>query len=194
MNYILLGAAGFLLMHLLDFASMKKLPLVKPALSLSGTALIVFAAAMAAIEGEQFGLPAWASAAGWVLFIVSMYLTIHSLYFALPLGKTYVTPGASGQLVTSGVYRLVRHPWLLFFAAAMIGLTLGSRSILALEAGIAWTALSAILVSLQDRKIFPRMFAGYGEYQQITPMLLPNRNSVTAFIEGLKRNNKVPEV
>ncbi len=193
MNYILLGAAGFLLMHLLDFASMKKVPLLKPALALSGTALVTFAAAMAAVKSEQFGLPGFVSAAGWLVLIAAVYLMAHSLYVALPFGKTYVAAGSSGQLVTGGVYRLVRHPWLMFFALAMVGLTLGSRSILAFEAGIAWTGLSAILVGLQDWKIFPRMFPGYAGYQKTTPMLLPNRHSVTAFIEGLKQN-KVPEV
>ena len=193
MNYILLGAAGFFSMHLLDFVSMKKVPYLKPAFSLFGTAFIVMAATMVAINGGQFGLASWVSAAGWVLLVLSAGLTVYSLYFALPLGKTYVKLGASDKLVTSGVYALVRHPWLLFFALAMIGLALGSRSTLAAEAGLAWTAFSAILVYLQDQKIFPRMFPGYADYQKTTPMLLPNRNSVTAFIEGLKRN-KVPEV
>ena len=75
----------------------------------------------------------------------------------------------------------------------MLGLAAGSHSTLAAEAGLVWTVFSAVLVYLQDQKVFPRMFPGYAEYQKITPMLLPNRNSVTAFIEGLKRN-KVPEV
>jgi protein-S-isoprenylcysteine O-methyltransferase Ste14 len=193
MNYILLGAAGFLLMHLLDFASLKKMPLVKPALWISGTVLIILASALVAVKGNQFELAASLSVAGWALLIASVYLMMHSLYVALPLGKTYVEAGISSQLVTGGVYSLVRHPWLLFFTLSMAGLTLGSRSLLALEAGVVWTALSAVLVYLQDKKIFPRMFQGYAEYQKRTPMLLPNRNSVAAFIEGLKRN-KVPEV
>jgi protein-S-isoprenylcysteine O-methyltransferase Ste14 len=193
MKYILLGAAGFALMHLLDFVSLKKVPTLKPICSISGTAMIVIAATMVAVEGERFTLPAWASAAGWTLFIVSAGLTAYSLYFALPLGSTYIKTGTSGQLVTDGVYALVRHPWLLFFVLSMTGLSLGSRSALAAEAGLAWTALSALLVFVQDQKIFPRMFNGYPEYQKTTPMLLPTRHSVSAFIEGLRRN-KVPEV
>ena len=193
MNNILMGAAGFLLMHLLDFASMKKVPFVKPALTFCGTSLVVIAAARVAVTGAKFGLPAWASAAAWMLLIVSAGLMVYSLYVALPVGKTYVAPGKSGHLVTGGVYALVRHPWLVFFTLSMIGLGLGSRSTLAVEAGLAWTALSVILVYVQDQKIFPQMFPGYAEYQKTTPMLLPTRNSVIAFIEGLKQN-KVPEV
>jgi protein-S-isoprenylcysteine O-methyltransferase Ste14 len=193
MNYILLGAAGFLLMHLLDLASLKKLPLVKPALALSGTALVVYASAMAAVSGERFELPLSLTLIGWVLLAVSACLMVYSLYVVLPFGKTYLATGLSGQLVTGGVYRLVRHPWLLFFALSMAGLTIGSRSLLALEAGVVWTALSAGLVFLQDRMVFPRMFPGYAEYQRRTPMLLPTKNSLSAFFKGLKQN-KVSEV
>jgi hypothetical protein len=38
------------------------------------------------------------------------------------------------------------------------------------------------------------MFPGYIQYQARTPMLLPNKDSVSAFIEGLKQNKKVSEV
>ncbi|PPD57324.1 methyltransferase family protein [Dehalogenimonas etheniformans] len=192
MTYILLGAAGFLLMHLLDFASIKKAPFIKPALSFFGTMLIAVSATMVAIACRKFGLPEWASIAGWAIMGVSAWLTVYSLYFALPAVRTYIKPGSSGQLVTRGVYALVRHPWLLFFALSMTGLALGSRSILAVEAGIAWTILSLILVYVQDRKIFPHMFSGYAIYQKTTPMIVPNRNSVSAFFEGFRRN-KLPE-
>jgi protein-S-isoprenylcysteine O-methyltransferase Ste14 len=193
MNYILLGTAGFLLMHLLDFASLKNVGFFKPVLSLCGTSLIVIAATMVATTGAKFETPVWASVAGWMLLIMSAGLTAYSLYGVLPLSKTYVEPGTSDQLVTEGVYALVRHPWLLFFTLSMVGLALASRSILAIEAGLAWTVFSVIMVYVQDQKILPRMFPGYPDYQKRTPMLLPNHNSVIAFIEGLKRN-KVPEV
>ncbi|MEN8613722.1 methyltransferase [Dehalogenimonas sp. THU2] len=193
MNYILLGAAGFLLMHLLDFASMKGVLVIKPVLWLLGTGMLVVAAVMTAVTGPELPLPLWLAPMGWVLLFVSVYMMVYSLYVALPFGKTYVEPGSSGQLVTGGLYRLVRHPWLLFFALSMGGLTLASRSILALEAGIIWTVLSAGLVYLQDRWIFPRMFPGYTAYQKVTPMLVPTKNSLSAFLKGLKRN-KLSEV
>ncbi|MEL7562219.1 methyltransferase [Dehalogenimonas sp. 4OHTPN] len=187
MNYILLGAAGFLLMHLMDFASMRRLPLLKPFLSVSGTTMIIVAATAAALDEVKFNLPLWLSVAGWSLAAAASAGMVNALYVALPAGKTYIAPGTSGQLVTGGVYRLVRHPWLLFFALTMAGLALGSRSVSAAQAGAVWTLFSAALVWFQDRKIFPKMFPGYAAYQKSTPMLLPNRNSLSAFIEGLKQ-------
>lgn len=193
MSYIWIGLVGFGLVHLLDFASMKGFPVVKPVLWLLGTGMLVVAAVMTAVTGPELPLPLWLTPLGWILLAVSVYMMVYSLYVALPFGKTYVGAGTSGQLVTGGLYRLVRHPWLVFFAFSMAGLTLASRSILALEAGIIWTVLSAGLVYLQDRWVFPRMFPGYAAYQKTTPMLVPTKSSLSAFVKGLKRN-KLSEV
>ena len=188
MIYIILGTVGFSLIHLLDLASLKKLPLVKPVLWFLGTGLIVYAVVMVAVAEETLPLPTWLSPAGWILFILALCFMAYVLYAALPFSRTYITSGTNGQLVTEGLYSLVRHPWLLFFTLAMLGLVLGSRSVLALGAGIIWTMFSIVLVYLQDRHVFPRMFPGYEDYQKRTPMLLPNQDSLSAFFKGLKRN------
>ncbi len=180
-------------MHLLDFASMKKLPLVKPLTAILGSGFVGYSMVMVAVAGERMAIAAWLSPLGWLLLAISLCLMMYSLYAALPFGKTYVKTGLSDQLITGGLYSIVRHPWLLFFALAMIGLTIGSRSILALEAGIVWTLLSSILVYFQDRWVFPMMFYGYAEYQKTTPMLVPTKNSISAFFKGLKNQNKVSE-
>jgi len=193
MNYILLGAAGFILLHLIDLAFLKRLSLAKPALWLIGTALVIGSSVMVATAGDKLSFPVWISISGWCLLTASTIGMFYSLYLAIPFDSTYVKAGTSGLLVTKGLYRLVRHPWLVFFALSMIGLALGSRSVLAFEAGAAWTFVSAGLVYLQDRHLFPRMFPGYDEYRKTTPMILPNKHSLSAFIEGFKQN-KVSEV
>jgi hypothetical protein len=48
--------------------------------------------------------------------------------------------------------------------------------------------LNTTLVVVQDRYFFPKMFKGYDEYQKETPMLVPNRRSLKAFINSLSRN------
>ncbi|MDV2989800.1 MAG: methyltransferase [Dehalogenimonas sp.] len=191
MNYILLGAAGFMLMHFLDFASMKKITGLKPLLWLVGTGLVVYAMFNVAVTGNHFGFPVWINIFGWGVFSAALFGMAYSLYVALPIGKTYISSGTSGQLVTNGIYELVRHPWLLFFGFAMAGLVLLSGSLLALWAGIVWVLFSTILVYLQDRYVFPRMFPGYHRYQETTPMLIPSKQSLTAFFKGLKKNNKL---
>jgi protein-S-isoprenylcysteine O-methyltransferase Ste14 len=50
-----------------------------------------------------------------------------------------------------------------------------------------WLFLDIVLVAVQDRYFFGRMFAGYDNYRRQTPMLIPNRRSLSAFINSLKQ-------
>ena len=50
-----------------------------------------------------------------------------------------------------------------------------------------YMVLNTLLVVIQDKVFFPRMFAGYDIYQKETPMLFPNRRSINAFIESLQQ-------
>jgi hypothetical protein len=43
-------------------------------------------------------------------------------------------------------------------------------------------------VAIQDKYFFGKMFAGYDSYRRQTPMLIPNRRSLSAFINSLKRS------
>jgi len=47
--------------------------------------------------------------------------------------------------------------------------------------------LDILLVAIQDRFFFGRMFEGYNTYRRQTPMLVPNRRSISAFISSLKQ-------
>jgi protein-S-isoprenylcysteine O-methyltransferase Ste14 len=50
-----------------------------------------------------------------------------------------------------------------------------------------FVVLNTTLVVFQDKYFFPKMFEGYNEYQKETPMLVPNRRSIKAFIKTLKQ-------
>ncbi len=182
MFYIVLGAAGFLVIHLLDLVAIKKLPLAKPATWGLGSALLVYATVGACLSEDTLSLPAWSTWLGWGLLAASLILLIHALFINLPFGKTYVNTGVGDRLVTTGLYALVRHPWLPSFALVLLSLLLVSRSSLLLVAAPIWLVLDVVLVVIQDRYVFGRMFPGYREYRQRTPMLLPNRKSIKAFI------------
>jgi len=182
MFYIVLGTAGFLVIHLLDFAAIKKLPLAKPASWGLGSALLVYATVGVCLSGDTLSLPAWSTWLGWGLLVASLTLLIHVLFINLPFGKTYIKTGVGDRLVTTGLYALVRHPWLPSFALVLLSLLLVSHSSLLLVAAPVWLVLDVVLVAIQDRYVFGRMFPGYREYRQQTPMLWPNRKSVKAFI------------
>lgn len=187
MTYIALGILGFLIIHLLDFVSLKRIPLAKPLTWGAGSGLLGYGVVMASLTGDRLPLPAWSIWLGWLLLIISILLLIHSLFINLPFRKTYITTGVGKRLVTTGLYALVRHPWLYGFVMLMLSLILVSRSSLMLIAAPIWIALDILLVVIQDRFFFSKMFPGYSRYRQETPMLLPNRKSVIAFISCLRQ-------
>ncbi len=182
MFYIVLGAAGFLVIHLFDLVALKRLPLVKPITWGLGNALLVYGTIGVCLNGDTLPLPVWSTWLGWGLLAASLILLIHALFINLPFGKTYVNTGVGDRLVTTGLYALVRHPWLHFYVLVLLSLLLVSHSSLLLVAIPVWLALNLPLIVIQDRYVFGRMFPGYGEYRQRTPMLWPNIKSIKAFL------------
>ena len=188
MIYIVLGGLGFLAIHLLDIVSIKRIPRVKPISMLVGNGLVIFSIIMLWLSPDKLALPVWSTWLGWGLLPVSIFMLIYSLFINLPFGKTYVASGVGDKLVTSGLYALVRHPWVHWLVLAMLALILASRSSLMLIAAPIWILFDIALVAIQDRFFFGRMFAGYENYRQETPMFIPNRRSINAFINSLKQS------
>jgi len=187
MIYIALGSLGFLIIHLLDIISMKRIPGIKPLTLLVGNSLLVFSIIMICLSPDKLSLPVWSTWLGWGLLPVSLFMLIYSLFVNLPFGKTYVATGVGGRLVTSGLYTLVRHPWMHWLILLLLSLILVSRSSLMLIAAPIWVLLDIGLVAIQDRFFLGRMFAGYDNYRRQTPMFVPNRRSISAFINSLKQ-------
>jgi protein-S-isoprenylcysteine O-methyltransferase Ste14 len=194
MLYIVLGTVGFLTIHLFDLVALKRLPLAKPITWGLGIALLVYATIGVCLSGDTLALPAWSTWLGWVMLAASFLLLIRALFINLPFSKTYINTGVGDKLVTTGLYALVRHPWLHFYVLVLLSLLLVSHSSLLLLAALVWLALDVPLVIIQDKYVFGRMFPGYEQYRQQTPMLWPNRNSIKAFISQLKWFQEVNKI
>ena len=186
MIYIAMGCLGFLLIHLFDIVSLKRLPGAKPFTWILGSGLLVYALAMVCLRSDKLLLPIWSTWLGWVLLTVSLLLLIYSLFINLPFRNTYITTGVGDKLITTGLYALVRHPGVHWFIMFMLSLILVSRSSLLLIAAPIFILLDILLVIVQDKVFFGRMFDGYDNYRRETPILLPNRRSVNAFIKGFR--------
>jgi len=187
MIYVAIGSLGFLVIHLFDIASLKRIPRVKPAIWALGSGLLVYALMMACLQSDKLPLPIWTTWLGWALLSISLLLLIYSLFISLPFRKTYITAGAGDKLITTGLYALVRHPWIHCFTLVLLSLVLVSKSSLLLIAAPIWILLDIVLVVIQDKFVFGRMFDGYDAYRRETPMLVPNRRSINAFINFLKQ-------
>ncbi len=189
MIYILIGCLAFIIGHTGDIVAIKKTQWMKPAVWFTGSALFVYSLAMLSIQSNTLMLPVWTVWLGWIIFIISVAPFIYSLFINLPFGKTYVTAGIGDKLIRNRLYSLMRHPGVIFFILFLISLVLISHSYILLLATPIFIILDIILVVIQDKIFFVRMFAEYREYQKTTPMLLPNRQSINAFISSIKQGS-----
>ncbi|MFC1956718.1 methyltransferase family protein [Chloroflexota bacterium] len=187
MLYIIIGAVGFVVVHIFDLVALKRIPRLKPVIWCIGSGLLIYSLVMICRYPVKIVLPAWSTWLGWGMLAVSASLLIHSLFISLPFRKTYVDTGVGDKLVKSGLYALVRHPGILWFPLFMLSLIPISRSSLLLIAAPTFIVLDIVLVVIQDKLIFGRMFHGYDSYRRETPMLLPNRKSFGAFLRSLRQ-------
>ena len=187
MIYIAAGILGLIIIHIFDIVSSRKISSgVKPCVWIMGSGLLGYSIVMLCLESNILPLPLWVTWLGWGLLTLSLFLLVYSLFINLPFHKTYIATGTGDKLVKSGFYALVRHPWIHCFTLVLVSLILVSKSSLLLIAAPIFILLGVLLVIVQDKFFFVRMFDGYRQYQQETPMLVPNRRSINAFIEGLR--------
>jgi len=186
MIYVALGITGFVIIHLFDLVSVRKVPIIKPLIWFLGCAIATFGLINICLTPEKLNLPWWSLWLGWVGLGISAGLLFYSLFINLPFRRTYITKGVGKKLVKTQFYALVRHPGVMWFILLMVSLILVSRSSLLLIAAPIFIVLDVGLVVMQDRVFFVRMFAGYRRYQMETPMLVPNKNSIRAFFSSLK--------
>jgi len=188
MIYIGIGILGFIVIHLFDLVSLKRIPFgVKPLVWTAGFAILFFALINMCLKSNTLPLPDSLTLVGWFLLTVSIMMITFALFINLPFRKTYVDSGVGDQLIKTGLYALVRHPGVYWVALFFFSLVFVSRSNLMLIAAPIFVVLNTALVIVQDKYFFTKMFKGYDKYQQETPMLVPNKRSIKAFINSLNR-------
>ena len=188
MIYIGIGVLGFIIIHLFDLVSLKRIPFgVKPLVWTAGFAILFFSLIKMCLESSTLPLPDSLVWVGWFLLAVSVMMITFALFINLPFRKTYVDTGVGDKLIKTGLYALVRHPGAYWVAMFFFSLVFISRSYIILIAAPIFVVLNTALVIMQDKYVFPKMFESYDKYQQETPMLVPNRRSIKAFINSLNR-------
>jgi len=188
MTNVAVGCLGFLVLHLFDVLSLKRIRWgAKPLAWTLGISLVAYSLIMVCLAPDKLSLPVWSMWLGWALLPASLSMLMVSLFLNLPFRKTYVTAGIGDKLVTDGLYALVRHPGVIWFVPFVFSLLLISRSSRLLIGAPVFILLDIVLVAVQDRFFLSKMFAGYEGYRHKTPMLVPNRQSLNAFIGSVRR-------
>lgn len=184
--YVLLGGLGFLIGYSLELAPVQRLPGAKPFLGAAAGGLLASSLGMVSLHGGRLSLPAWFSVLGGVLLPLASFLLVYSLFLELPFRRTYMAPGQGPRLVTTGTYALVRHPTVLWYGLLLMSLLLLTRSLTLLMALPLWLGLDILWVILQEQSSLPRTFPHYWRYKQVTPMLIPNHQSLRVCLATLR--------
>ncbi|MGQ9825264.1 MAG: methyltransferase family protein [Desulfotomaculales bacterium] len=179
MELLYLGIFGLGLLLLYDLASLKKMK-KRCVLAASGYLTHAMAVFFAIFRERSLNLPNWAAWPGFVLTVAGLWWLTYCLFLFPPIKKTYHDKKELA-FVAEGPYAFSRHPGFLGYTILLSGLVLASRSFYLLEAAPIWTFSNLFYIYIQDRWIFPRIFPGYNEYRQKTPMLIPNRESMRRF-------------
>ena len=191
MPAILIGSIGFLCCFLYDHNSIRlKKSFLHPFFSI-GCFLIAVSTGLVIRScwphrGTSFIVSAIFLAAA-VLFLI---LLVYTLFFALPFDETYVKENHQRLAYTEGVYALCRHPGVLWFAGFYLCLAGALGSVEALGSFLILSVWKILCICYQDRIVFPEAFSNYGEYQQTTPFLIPDRNSTAACIKTWRKGGK----
>ncbi|HWQ77629.1 MAG TPA: methyltransferase [Anaerovoracaceae bacterium] len=188
MPYILMGSLAFLLFIIYDINSVTVdyRPLrggffLGCLLLIAATVEIISSsiANMGGLTGRTAGFSA--------LACIFLILLVYTLFFAIPFKKTYIKPNQRPETCTTGIYALSRHPGVLWFVGFYFSLWLALSGSLLLTAAILFCLLNLFYIILQDRWVFMKIFADYGDYKKTTPFLIPNYRSLRRCVQTFHR-------
>lgn len=145
----------------------------------------IFVALLAALalttrQGTPLGVPTISRWAGVALMCIGGALTTYSTSIEIPLAlsRMHRQGRQMSEVYRGGTYALCRHPgflWiLLYLVGVVLAVDLTSTAIMAAF----WFALDLLVIIMQDRVIFPRLFPSYAAYQNTTPFVIPTLSSL----------------
>lgn len=169
MVLIFIILAGFLLLIAADLLQIRKKSILSRNVRRAGYLLVLASFVLIALSSTLDTRPS-------LLFlgtaIFSGILLLWSVFFEFDIERKKHDIPENG-LVTTGSYRFCRHPGFWWFA--LFSLSLGFlRGISAYFFTILlMNLMNLLLIFIQDRYIFPKVFQGYDEYRKQVPFLVP---------------------
>lgn len=189
-TYIVLGLCGYPALALFEYASWRKMGVLKVVMAIVAVILPSVALAAVCLDAARFSVPGILSSLGWVLAALSVGLWLYSMFWEIPFANTYVNAGHGDVLITHGTYALTRHPTVLWLGFILLGLVLATRSSLLRLAAPIWWLADVLYVWGEERWYLRRVFAGYAAYQRTTPMLLPTLGSLRRCVKTIAHHGE----
>ena len=179
MIYLLLGSCSFLFFIFYDLNDIKLYNRFFKSFFAIGSFTLIFSTVMIVQSNSPMFL---FTNLGRIFFaisaLLSLFLLIYTLFFALPWKKTYLELAKNDKVVNKGFYALCRHPGVLWFIAFYFSLWLFSGVQLLFFAAILFSILNIIYIYIQEKYFFPHLFTDYTLYQKNTPFLFPTFSSI----------------
>ena len=172
-----LGFSGFLA---LDIPALRRHRWGLSGLILLATLSLITAFVIATREGTPLGIPSVGRWIGIPMMILGISLMIYSTLIEIPLALIRSPSTYIRDVYKNGTYALCRHPGFLWMLIYLIGVVLVYNLMSAVELAVYWMALELMVVTIQDRVIFPRQFPSYRTYQLTTPFVIPTLSSLKA--------------
>ena len=191
MAYLWLGIVGFLVGYSTELPAMNKVGSFKLAAWLASFGLLIGAMVMVCLDTSRLIVPAWLTFVGWVFLPLASLMMLYTLVIELPFRQTFAGIPMGTGLVTTGTYALVRHPTVLWYVLILVSLLLATRSSVLLVAMPIWVAMDVAWVLLQEKFSLARNFPNYAAYAQTTPCLVPNRRSLSNFLNSSRHASTV---
>lgn len=161
----LLGATGYLLAGLYDVAILLDKPLLRKFLY---AGFFITALPYPVIFFTWVSpLPSFAS---WIIFPLTIVFALLLIYSVMI--ETALFSGSTGCLYRGGTYRISRHPGFIWYTIINVLVSIYYWNYRITMLFMALTLCNLILIAVEDRIFFPRMFAEYEEYRKCTPFFL----------------------
>jgi len=183
MIYLGLGVFGFILLLLFDICSLTEKSIIKYFFAISGFGLIIISSAFLLRLNSDITFSFSIRIFSLTIAILSLLLLIYSVF--IEVGKNTYQYKNESKLITTGTYALSRHPGVLWFLFVYLFGAVYFQNYFILYAGLIWTGINIIYVSIQERFIFTKLFDNYGSYIETTPMFLPSSKSLERCITTL---------
>lgn len=191
MLFLAVGSLGFVCMLLFDWADSRRWKL-KGILWLAAAGCIVSSCVVLAVGSSRLSVPVPLRILGAISAAVFLVLLVFSLFLEIPLARSYRKSSGIRHVIRTGTYALVRHPGVLWFFFLTLSLVPVTGSLALCAAVPLWTGLNVLLVLLEDRVFFPKVFGReYKAYTRRVPFLIPTPSSLQAFFSTFLKRGKV---
>lgn len=140
--------------------------------------IMILISALLGLYIDLFFIEIWIPVYIRIVGLIGFYISMKLLKFSGRMLKELGEPSEWGwttKLVTTGIYKCVRHPhhFGIGLSITSIGLLIGGISTFTLMTITIWISIILFLIMIEEKELLEKFGDEYIRYKKDTPMLLP---------------------